>query len=174
LCIFTSCITSSKHGIKANPAIKQRNKDAKKYRKDHKDEINTHKHFIDDIKHDKSFKAVFDNIYINKKKELCIEVIEDKNKIITYVPIEKPHKKTSNKLTSNTTHYTKRKVVFNDDNSTFILKKKGKYKWKYKDKTEYRYKAKDHGILYFNKEGKLTSFTFNPKCLNCPEGAHIR
>ena len=161
LYIFTSC---AKDGLKT---VKYK---GPRYEKIRKGEI-----FVEDIRASKWFDNIFDDVYINENKKLCIIITEDKNKTITYKPIDKPRKKTTHETSLDTLFYIKRKIIFNEEGYMCEIKKKGKHKWKYKSTSEQNIRIlKSHGKFYFNKEGKLTSFTRNFKCLNCPEGAHIR
>jgi len=131
---------------------------------------------VQDIRTSKWFDDIFDEIYIDEHNKLCITIIEDKDNMITYKPLDKPRKKVTHNASLDTVYHIKRKIVFNHksikDPIEFEakLKKKSKRKWKLIKISELYHKNKYRDVFYFNEEGKFISFSSHIKCLDCKKG----
>jgi len=172
LCMFTNYAT-------AKPKNKYRKNVKRKITKKRQGERTKGKVIMSsakDIRTYKWFDDIFDEIYIDEYDRLCITIIEDKDNMITYNPLDKPRKKVTHEASLDTVYHIKRKVVFNHksikDPIEFEakLKKKSKRKWKLIKISELYHKNKYRDVFYFNEEGKFISFSSHIKCLDCKKG----
>ena len=172
LCMFTNYAT-------AKPKNKYRKNVKRKITKKRQGERTKGKVIMSsakDIRTYKWFDDIFDEIYIDEYDRLCITIIEDKDNMITYNPLDKPRKKVTHEASLDTVYHIKRKVVFNHksikDPIEFEakLKKKSKRKWKLTKISELYHKKKYSDVFYFNEEGKFISFSSHIKCLDCKKG----
>ena len=172
LCMFTNYAT-------AKPKNKYRKNVKRKITKKRQGERTKGKVIMSsakDIRTYKWFDDIFDEIYIDEYDRLCITIIEDKDNMITYNPLDKPRKKVTHEASLDTVYHIKRKVVFNHksikDPIEFEakLKKKSRRKWKLTKISELYHKKKYSDVFYFNEEGKFISFSSHIKCLDCKKG----
>jgi len=169
LCMFTNYAT-------AKPIRKYKSKVSHKVPRKERIKRRPNQRFVEDIRTSKWFDHLFDEIYIDEHNKLCVIIIEDKNNMVTYKPIDKPRKKVTHDASLDTVYHVNRKIVFNNKNINnrieieAKLKKKSKRKWKFKEISVDNHKNKHRGVFYFNQEGKLTSFSNYFKCLDCEKG----